>query len=311
MTDPHHDAARHHQRRGGETELLSSEQGGHHHVSAGLELAVDLHDDPVAKSVEQQRLLSLGQAEFPRRAGVLHRGQRGRAGAAVVPGDQHHIGVRLGHPRRDRADPVLAHQFHVDPRRRVGVLQVIDQLRQIFDRVDVMVRRRGDQAHARRGVPHFGHPRVDLVTRKLAALTGFGALGHLDLDVGAVGQVVAGDAEASGRHLLDGAAAPITVGIALKAADGFPTLTRVRPPAKAIHRDSQCLVGLGRDGSVAHRTGGEPLDDLAGRLHLLQWHRWTHALGELQQATQRGDPLALVVDELGVLLEDRVLPGTS
>ena len=35
-------------------------------VAAGLELAVGLHDDPVAQAVEQQRLLGLGQAELPR-----------------------------------------------------------------------------------------------------------------------------------------------------------------------------------------------------------------------------------------------------
>ena len=108
VADPHHDAARHHQRRGGETELLGAEQRGDHHVAAGLELAVDLDHDAVAKTVEQQGLLGLGQAQLPRRAGMLHRRQRGGAGAAVVTGDQHHVGVRLGHAGRDRADPVLA-----------------------------------------------------------------------------------------------------------------------------------------------------------------------------------------------------------
>jgi hypothetical protein len=44
----HHDAAGHHQRRGREPELLRAEQRGDHHVAAGLELAVDLNNDPVA-----------------------------------------------------------------------------------------------------------------------------------------------------------------------------------------------------------------------------------------------------------------------
>jgi hypothetical protein len=35
---------------------------------------------------------------------------------------------------------------------RIGVLQVMDQLRQIFDRVDVVVRRRRNQADARHRV---------------------------------------------------------------------------------------------------------------------------------------------------------------
>ena len=72
VADPHHDAARHHQRRGREAELLGAEQRGDHDVAAGLELTVDLHDDAIAKTVEQQRLLGLGQPELPRRARVLH-----------------------------------------------------------------------------------------------------------------------------------------------------------------------------------------------------------------------------------------------
>jgi hypothetical protein len=85
VADAHHDAARHHQRRGGEAELLGAEQRGDHHVAAGLQLAVGLHHDAVAQTVEQQRLLGLGQAELPRRAGVLQRRERRGAGAAVVP----------------------------------------------------------------------------------------------------------------------------------------------------------------------------------------------------------------------------------
>ena len=134
-------------------------------VAAGLELAVGLDDDPVAQAVEQQGLLGLGQAELPRAAGVLERGQRRRAGAAVVAGDQHDVGVRLGDAGRDRADADLGDQLHVDAGRRVGVLEVVDQLGEVLDRVDVVVRRRADQADARRGVPGLGDPRVDLVRR--------------------------------------------------------------------------------------------------------------------------------------------------
>ncbi len=74
MTDAHHHAAHDHQRGGREPELLGSEQGRDHHVAARLELTVDLHDDAVAQIVEQQRLLGLGEPEFPGAAGMLERG---------------------------------------------------------------------------------------------------------------------------------------------------------------------------------------------------------------------------------------------
>ena len=185
MMQPRHD-----QRRGREAVLLGAEQRGDHDVAAGLHRAVDLHGDPVAQAVEQQGLLGLGQAELPRQAGVLERGQRRGAGAAVVAGDQHDVGVRLGHAGGDRADAGLGDQLDVHPRLRVGVLQVVDQLGEILDRVDVVVRRRRDQPDAGRRVPGARDPRVDLVAGQLAALAGLGALRDLDLDVVGVDQVV-------------------------------------------------------------------------------------------------------------------------
>ena len=53
----------------------------------------------------------------------------------------------LGHPRGDRPHTYLRHQFHMHARFRVGILEVVDQLRQVLDGVDIMVRRRRDQAH--------------------------------------------------------------------------------------------------------------------------------------------------------------------
>ena len=113
MMQPRHD-----QRRGGEAELLGAEQRGDHDVAAGLQLAVGLHDDAVAQAVEQQRLLRLGQAELPRRAGVLERRERRGAGAAVVAGDQHDVGVGLRHAGGDGADADLGHELHVHAGRR-------------------------------------------------------------------------------------------------------------------------------------------------------------------------------------------------
>ena len=129
------------------------------------------------------------------------------------PGDEHHVGVRLRHAGGDRADARFGDQLHVHARDRVRVLQIEDQLRQILDRVDVVVRRRRDQADAGRRVTHLRDPRIDLVPGQLAALAGLGALRHLDLQVVGVDQILAGHAEAARRHLLDGAAARVAVGI--------------------------------------------------------------------------------------------------
>ena len=80
----------------------------------------------------------------------------------------------------------------------------------------------------------------------------------------------------------------------------------LRLAAQPVHGDGQRLVRLGRDRAVAHRPGGEPLDDRLDRLDLLDRHRLALVELELEQAAERAEPLVLLVDQAGVLLEDVV-----
>src|SRR6185437_12887704 len=141
------------------------------------------------------------------RDGRLWRG----AGAAVVSADQYDVRVRLGNTRRDRTYADFRYQLDADARLAVGVLEVMDELRQILDGVDVVMRRRGDEADSRRGMPGLGDPGVDLRPGQLAAFAGLGALRHLDLQLPRAHQVLAGDAEATRGHLLDGAVLRVAV----------------------------------------------------------------------------------------------------
>ena len=50
-------------------------------------------------------------------------------------------------------------------------MQVVDELREILNRVDVVVRRRGDERDSRLGAPQLGDVRADLGAGQLAALT--------------------------------------------------------------------------------------------------------------------------------------------
>ena len=114
MAFAHHDAAGGDQRRGGEAELVGAEQRADHHVAAGADAAIDLHGDAAAQAVEHERLLGLGKADFPRAAGMLDRGQRRCAGAALEAGDGHVVGACLGDAGRDRADADLGDELDAD-----------------------------------------------------------------------------------------------------------------------------------------------------------------------------------------------------
>ena len=126
---------------------------------------------------------------------------------------------------------------------------------------------------ARGRVADPGDVVVDLVARELAALAGLGALGHLDLELVGVDQVVDRDPEASRGDLLDRRAAQIAVGVGDVARRILAALAGVGAGADPVHRDRQRLVRLAAERAEAHRAGGEALDDLGGGLDLLERHR--------------------------------------
>jgi len=73
---------------------------------------------------------------------MLDGGQWAGAGAPVIAGDSDVVGMCLGDPRRHRAHPHLGDQFDRDPGLGIDVFQVMNELCQILDRVDIVVRRR-------------------------------------------------------------------------------------------------------------------------------------------------------------------------
>ena len=191
------------------------------------------------------------------------------SGEAPVPprvaGNENVVGVALGHAGGDRADADFGDQLHAHAGRRIAVLQVVDQLLEILDRINVVVRRRADEADAGRRVADAGDVVVDLAAGQLAAFARLRALRNLDLQLVGVGQIPDRHAEAAGGDLLDRRALRVAVGQRLEPLGVFAAFARVALAAEAVHGDGQRFVGLGRDRAEAHRAGAEPLDDLLGR----------------------------------------------
>ena len=123
------------------------------------------------------------KTQLPGQTRVLNARARARAGAAVVAGDQNHVRAALGNARGNGADAGLRNELDVDPRVRIGVLEIEDQLRQILNRIDVVMRGRGDEPHAGCRVPRPRDLRIDLAAGQLAAFAGLRTLRHLDLNL--------------------------------------------------------------------------------------------------------------------------------
>jgi hypothetical protein len=98
-----------------------------------------------------------------------------------VATDQDVVGAGLGNAGGNGPDSRFGNQLDADFGARVDLAQVIDELGQVLDRVDVMVRGRRDQGQTGYGVPNTGDEAGDLVARDLSTFSGFTPLGDLDL----------------------------------------------------------------------------------------------------------------------------------
>src|SRR5260221_719234 len=107
-----------------------------------------------------------------------------------------------------------------------------------------MMQRRRNETHTRRRVADLGDPRIHLGAGKLAALAGLRSLRDLDLQLARVDQIVAGDAEAAARHLLDRGITRVPVRLALVAHRIFAALAGVRLSPDAGHSGRHRLVCL-------------------------------------------------------------------
>ncbi len=172
----------------------------------------------------------------------MDRTLRRRSCTAVIAGDQYHLRTGFRNTGRDRADACLRDKLDTDPGILIRIFQVIDQLRQILDRIDIMVGRRRDQPDAWRGMPCLCHPRVNLSGRQMSALAGLCTLCHLDLDLLRAHQISAGDAKTTARHLLDRRAAVDPVWSDHHAVQILTALAGVGLSAKPVHRDRKCLM---------------------------------------------------------------------
>ena len=182
--------------------------------------------------------------------------------------------------------PASETSFTHDPGVGVDLLQVVDELGQVLDRVDVVVRRRRDQGDAGRGVAQAGDLDRDLEARQLAALAGLGTLGDLDLQLPGGVEVFGGDAEAARGHLLDRRVGVVAVGARVEALLALAALAAVGAGADPVHGDGQRLVRLGREGAQGHAGGDEALPDLGDALDLVERHRRQLAV-EVEQVADR------------------------
>ena len=295
----HHHAAQHNEHRGAEAELLSTEQSHGYDVAAGLDLAVGLQAHLAAQAVEHERLLCFAQTYFGRNASVTHAAGGRSTRTALSTADDDEVGLSLGHTCCNSAYAAFGHQLHAHLGLGVHILEVEDELSQVFNRIDVVVRRGRNERDAWDGVARAGNDFVDLIAGQLAALAGLGTLSHLNLYFLSIHQILRGHAEAARSNLLGFAAKRNAVEGVMEAFAVLAALARVAARAELVHGQSQSLVGFLANGAERHSTRHEVLHEVVNRLHFVNGYG---IFTEFKEVAQE-DGVRLVVDEVRKFLE--------
>ena len=275
IANAHHNAAQGYQRCRRKAKLLSAKQRRNNNIASCHQLAVSFQRHAVTQIIQKQRLMRFHQAQLPRQTGVVDGGTRRSTCAAVIAADKHHVSTRLNNACSNRAYAHLADQLHADTRTRIGILQVMNQLGQILDRINIMMRRRRNQANAGRRTTALRNPRINLAARELTALARLRALRNLNLNLVSVHQIVARYTKAAAGNLLNRAALAVAVRQRRKAVGMLAALARIALAAYAVHRNRQAFMCLLAQRAVAHRARLKAVADALHRLHLVDIDRQT------------------------------------
>ena len=116
-------------------------------------------------------------------ANMAQRMSAGCAGAAGISSDGDDISARLRHTDRDDADARHHRQLYRHLGVRIGRLQFVDELSEVFDGIEIMIVARRYQTDAGRRAADGGDLFSHFVTRQVPAFARLGALPDLDFDV--------------------------------------------------------------------------------------------------------------------------------
>ena len=190
------------------------------------------------------------------------------------------------------------------------LMQVEDELGQIFDGINVMVWGGRNQGHPRFAVAQSGDVGIHLGAGQLPPFAGFGPLGHLDFQLFAAAEVGGGDAEPARSDLLDGGAGGVSIpqaphrwqgvgdptGIHIvehgEAHGVFPSFAAVALAPNSVHRHGQHLMGLPGKGPQTHAACAEAMAKALHALHLIE-RKGGGRRGELQQIAEGREGPAL------------------
>ena len=142
IADTHHHTAHGNQRSSCETEFFCTQKGCNHHITACHQLAIGFNNDFITKIIHDQCLMGFCKTQLPGKSCIKYGTSGSCTGTAVKTGNQDNLCTCFGNTCCYRSDTGFGNQFYGNTGTSVGIFQIIDQLRQILNGINIVMRRR-------------------------------------------------------------------------------------------------------------------------------------------------------------------------
>ena len=235
------------QSRGADVACVRAERDGLEQIGGVADGAADNDRNLITDALIAQALINSSQRQLDRDADVIADAGRSCAGAAAVAVDADDVCTRAGYAGSNCC--YIIYGCNLDHNRLLvfgSFLQRVNQLTQVLDGVDIMMRRRRDRVRALRDHTGLGDIRADLESGQMTADTRLCALTHLDLDGSTGFEVILMYAETAGCNLHDGVRA-VLVEVLMQTA-----LTGIIVGAECACSACKCGMCVVGDRAVAH-----------------------------------------------------------
>ena len=271
----HHDAADSYQRCCCKAKFFRTQQSGDNNIASCHQLTVCFQCYTVTQIIQQQRLVCFHKSQLPRQSGMIDGSTRRSTGTAVITADKYNISAGLNYAGSNRTDADLAYQLDADAGTGISILQVVNQLSQIFNGIDIMMRRRRNQTNACRCTAAFGNPGINLAARKLSAFTRLSTLCNFNLNFVRIDKVIAGYAKTAAGNLLNCATLAVTIRQRCKTVGILAAFAGIALTTDTVHGNSQAFMCLLAQRAVAHSTCLKTMANAFYRFYLIDIHRQT------------------------------------
>ena len=140
ITHPHHNASHSYKWCCRKSKFLCSKDCCNCHVTTTHQFSICLNTDTFTQSILDQCLMCFRKSKLPRKSCIVDRTLSRRSGSSIISRDQDQSGSCFCDSGCDSSNTCFRYKFYGNPCVFICIFTVINELCQILDRVNIVMR---------------------------------------------------------------------------------------------------------------------------------------------------------------------------